>query len=1699
MKTKLLFVSILFFISLSFLKAQQKVVNPIKLIEEKLMREKPQFTSKTSPNNFSGMVSYGQTAPTGVFINSLSQQQLINECTFFGGDSLNGFVFEKVAKEIINLDGLKLLLEFKAAMYRKQVSFVKNKYNISDKKVNAAQPFIDVTSKTSSQNNTSASVCNNIDFEDGNTGTWTVISGYNQNSNAALTIPASAFTVGVISTNQNIYSCSDVNIITAAYGNDPIGFPGLDPNGASTSIRLGGFNINAADGYGFGCAGSHWTNGSYANGEKIEKTVLVSAANALLTYDYAVVLNDGGHGNGSQPYFHVFVTNLAGVVLSSCTQYYVQAAAGVPPAGFVNSGYVNTYDNSAFYYKNWTSNSINLTPYIGTNVKISFVAAGCTFGAHPGYAYVDAICGPLTINSSNANPCAGSNVILTAPSIQGGSYSWSGTGVTGLTTQTVSVNTSGTYSCSLIPPQGVTCAYTVTQTVSFIPLPIANAGPTQNLTCSNTTTILSGSGGGTYSWSGPGIVANGTTANPSVNVAGTYNLTVTNSFGCVSAPASVVVGTNTTPPGPNTIAPSAITCGTPNVNVAVTATAGVSYNWTGPSIISGGTTSSALVNAAGNYTVVVTNTSGNGCSASAVVNVQSSNAVTVSPSTSGVITCSNSLINLSTPNVASQSYTWTAPSGATIVSGANSAAATGSNAGTYTVTVFNTSNGCTQIGAIAVNVNTTVPSATASIAGVITCTNTAVTLNVNPAGYNYNWTASGGGVITSGATSQSATGNGNGSYYVLVTNPANGCSVTKTITPAVNTTTIAASINTPSVLTCNTTTVSLTGNPGAGVSYVWAAPNATNIVTSNNIQTIGVNAPGTYTLTLTNSANGCPSTPTTVNVTQSLTQPVLSATSQTASSGCGTSSLVTLSGTSTPAGSTYTWVSSGGFSSGVNSSSVIANGANTYTLMSSHPVTGCVASLVFTVVPSTNQPSLTISSPSGVITCLNLIQSTTVTSNPASGVTYTWTGPGIVGSATGASITGSVAGTYNLLVTNTSNNCNNSISYVITANNTPVTPSANSSNTITCVNTTTIASNVSGAGPFTYSWTGPAAFTSSAANFTTNIAGVYNVTVTNTSSGCTGTTNITAVANVTAPSTPTISANNITLTCASNATVITANSTGATSYSWSAPVGGAITSGSNTATANVVGAGVYTVVAIGGNGCNTAFFPVTATVNTPAGAPSVVLSNSVLAITCSSTSPSATANTTVSGVTYSWSPGTGIAGSTTGATVTFTQSGTYSVVVTNTTNNCSAAGGNLIVTVTNNNTPPNANATSIPTINCTNTLVTISPVYTPSTGLVFDWTGTNIVGTTTNSSVQTNSNTPITVNFTNTANGCVNSLVLAPVIDNIAPTVSLTTTTGGTNLTCQTQTLNYSALGSPTSGVTYLWSNGATTPNINITLAGSYSVIATNTVNGCQTTQNFTVGGGTSLPSFTAAANSVIPCGSSTTALNATSSNTNVSYLWGGPGGGILNGATTANPIVGSVGTYTLLVTDNTTSCSVTQTISVSNSSVIAQFTATPLTGPAPLNVNFTNQSIGSTTYMWNFGNGTSTQTNPQNSYPVSGTYTVVLTAYNGPCSDTATIIIKVLEALGVIPEVFTPNGDLYNATFEIKGLDSYPKNSLQIFNRWGNEVYKASPYKNDWVGTPNVAGKTGSDKLPTGTYYYILDLGDDAKTTFKGYVQLQY
>jgi gliding motility-associated-like protein/uncharacterized repeat protein (TIGR01451 family) len=78
------------------------------------------------------------------------------------------------------------------------------------------------------------------------------------------------------------------------------------------------------------------------------------------------------------------------------------------------------------------------------------------------------------------------------------------------------------------------------------------------------------------------------------------------------------------------------------------------------------------------------------------------------------------------------------------------------------------------------------------------------------------------------------------------------------------------------------------------------------------------------------------------------------------------------------------------------------------------------------------------------------------------------------------------------------------------------------------------------------------------------------------------------------------------------------------------------------------------------------------------------------------------------------------------------------------------------------------------------------------------------------------------------------------------------------------------------------------------------------------------------------------------------------------------------------------------------------------------------------------------------------------------------------------------IPEGFSPNGDGINDLYVIRGILYFPANSFVIFNRWGNTVFEASPYKNTWDGRSDRGLRVGGDdELPTGTYFYLLDLGN--------------
>lgn len=95
-------------------------------------------------------------------------------------------------------------------------------------------------------------------------------------------------------------------------------------------------------------------------------------------------------------------------------------------------------------------------------------------------------------------------------------------------------------------------------------------------------------------------------------------------------------------------------------------------------------------------------------------------------------------------------------------------------------------------------------------------------------------------------------------------------------------------------------------------------------------------------------------------------------------------------------------------------------------------------------------------------------------------------------------------------------------------------------------------------------------------------------------------------------------------------------------------------------------------------------------------------------------------------------------------------------------------------------------------------------------------------------------------------------------------------------------------------------------------------------------------------------------------------------------------------------------------------------------------------------------------------------------TYQVMVTSAHG-CEAMATVSVKVLKFL-VVPNVFTPNGDGVNDFWNVKYLESYPNNKVDVYNRFGERVYSSIGYSVPWDGRYN------GSYLPPGTYYYIID-----------------
>ncbi len=83
------------------------------------------------------------------------------------------------------------------------------------------------------------------------------------------------------------------------------------------------------------------------------------------------------------------------------------------------------------------------------------------------------------------------------------------------------------------------------------------------------------------------------------------------------------------------------------------------------------------------------------------------------------------------------------------------------------------------------------------------------------------------------------------------------------------------------------------------------------------------------------------------------------------------------------------------------------------------------------------------------------------------------------------------------------------------------------------------------------------------------------------------------------------------------------------------------------------------------------------------------------------------------------------------------------------------------------------------------------------------------------------------------------------------------------------------------------------------------------------------------------------------------------------------------------------------------------------------------------------------------------------------------------------------VPDGITPNGDGLNDYLVMLGLDQYPNNELLLFDRWGNQIFRAQPYLHNWDGTWE------NKALPEGAYYFVLRTELGRKRVLKGSVYI--
>ena len=474
-----------------------------------------------------------------------------------------------------------------------------------------------------------------------------------------------------------------------------------------------------------------------------------------------------------------------------------------------------------------------------TNVNVPFTITNVSVGTHT-YVVIDGsgstasftatvaqnlvppnltVVSPVTIN------CIPSTTTLSASSTSTDviSYSWTGANIiNGASTATPTVGQIGNYTVTLT--QGSCTTKSVVSVVSNTNSPSVSISKSGNITCSTPTVLLTGSSmtpGVTFSWTPPNVTTNTVV----VNSIGSYTLFVTNPIGgCISSTV-IVVKNDMVPPDLSITPPASLSCVSNTVALnGNSITGGITFSWSPQGV----TTSSAVANAVGIYTLTIQNLV-NGCISIGTVSVgQNTISPTLSITPSSTTVCAGQTLTLTASGAST--YTWTNP-----VSNLVSVVVTPTATTVYTLT-GTSAFGC--VGSAVTQTITTAVSPTITVASTSSiCAGQSATITAN--GANTFSITGGSSFTTSTTVTPTIT-----TTYTIVGNNGGSCASSSTVSVLVNTPTLSL---TPNFTICSGNAALITATTNA-TSILWNTGVVTNTLSVspliNTVYTMTANLAG---------------------------------------------------------------------------------------------------------------------------------------------------------------------------------------------------------------------------------------------------------------------------------------------------------------------------------------------------------------------------------------------------------------------------------------------------------------------------------------------------------------------------------------------------------------------------------------------------------------------------------------------------------------------------------------------------------------------------------------------------------------------------------------------------------------------------------------------------------------------------------------